>query len=465
MLAVGARLLICPVVDCERSFESIRLVLEHLRIAHSDSQKKGRLRCKVDNCGKPSSTYHAYRMHVLRCHNYCASSTHDLMDNDISDIPSPSRVASTENTADPSAASSFEHDFLCFALACRERYVLPISVFNDLLSRTLSLCQQYHRLCVNARHSNNSNIDMLWVKVQNEKRFECMLGALGLVSPVQICLSETDTYQYISVLETLKAYLSHGDVLQSVNKSLADVHGQNELRDFTDGSNFHTNEFFRGNSTLLRLHLFYDDLEICNPLGSARGTHKLMCVYFMLGNVESKYLSSLRNIHPIIIAKSSVAKSYGYRKVLEPLTRDIGYLETEGIYVTTPDQETLHFKGGIATISADNLGSHEIGGFRRCFSSGRICRFCMCDYSDLRLKTSECQFQMRSQEEHCKQVSAVMDDQNLVPVFGVHQDSPFPGLKSFSVIDSLPHDIMHDIMEGVIRTTLDVILEHLFKTY
>ena len=84
----------------------------------------------------------------------------------------------------------------------------------------------------------------------------------------------------------------------------------------------------------------------------------------MLGNVESKYLSSLRNIHPISIAKSSVAKSCGFRKVLEPLTREIGYLETEGVYVTTPDQETLHFNGGIATVSADDLGSHEIGRFR-----------------------------------------------------------------------------------------------------
>ena len=40
--------------------------------------------------------------------------------------------------------------------------------------------------------------------------------------------------------------------------------------------------------------------------------------------------------------------------------------------------------GDIATISADNLGSHQIGGFREVFNSDRICRNCMVLSSKLR---------------------------------------------------------------------------------
>ena len=56
------------------------------------------------------------------------------------------------------------------------------------------------------------------------------------------------------------------------------------LRDFCDGSLFKEQEFFRQYPTALQIFLYYDDLEICNPLGSNVKKHKL-------GHSEIMFLS------------------------------------------------------------------------------------------------------------------------------------------------------------------------------
>jgi len=69
-------------------------------------------------------------------------------------------------------------------------------------------------------------------------------------------------------------------------------------------------------------------------------------------------------------------QKYGLHSILQCLAEDIQMLEDKGIQVTV-DGNSEVFLGSFATLSADNLASHEIEGFRCCFSSGRICRFCM----------------------------------------------------------------------------------------
>ena len=64
------------------------------------------------------------------------------------------------------------------------------------------------------------------------------------------------------------------------------------------------------------MHLYIDDLELCNPLGGAKKKHCITAVYFQIGNIEQKHLSALRSIHVACIAKSLHVKKYGLDKVL-----------------------------------------------------------------------------------------------------------------------------------------------------
>lgn len=47
------------------------------------------------------------------------------------------------------------------------------------------------------------------------------------------------------------------------------------LQDYCDGSDFHSHQLFRTNHRALQINLFYDDAEVCNPLGSKAKVHKL----------------------------------------------------------------------------------------------------------------------------------------------------------------------------------------------
>jgi len=47
------------------------------------------------------------------------------------------------------------------------------------------------------------------------------------------------------------------------------------LRDFCDGSFVRQNKIFQAHKDALQLILYYDDIEVANPLGSKAGTHKL----------------------------------------------------------------------------------------------------------------------------------------------------------------------------------------------
>ena len=52
------------------------------------------------------------------------------------------------------------------------------------------------------------------------------------------------------------------------------------LCDYCDGRVFAGHTLFQAHSTALQICLYYDDLELCNPLGSKRSIHKIGIFYF-----------------------------------------------------------------------------------------------------------------------------------------------------------------------------------------
>lgn len=47
------------------------------------------------------------------------------------------------------------------------------------------------------------------------------------------------------------------------------------LGDYCDGSTFSNHPLFGTDPTALQIFLYYDDVEVCNPLGSRAKKHKL----------------------------------------------------------------------------------------------------------------------------------------------------------------------------------------------
>ena len=116
----------------------------------------------------------------------------------------------------------------------------------------------------------------------------------------------------------------------------------------------------------LQIILYYDELEICNPLGSRRKkaqtrytcyvmyvclrlvvyifvahifsfrstcnfahmTYALGAFYFLLGNLHPRLRSKISTSQLLLLAKSSMVAEFGIDHMLQPVVKDIQKLES-----------------------------------------------------------------------------------------------------------------------------------------
>ena len=60
------------------------------------------------------------------------------------------------------------------------------------------------------------------------------------------------------------------------------------LYDICDGSIFQNDNYFKDHPDALVIILYHDELEVCNPLGSKAGIHKVDMFYYTLAKFHSK---------------------------------------------------------------------------------------------------------------------------------------------------------------------------------
>lgn len=116
------------------------------------------------------------------------------------------------------------------------------------------------------------------------------------------------------------------------------------LRDYCDGKQFKDHPIFSSEPNALQIQLYYDDIDVCNPIGSKSVIHKLgmlnlphssvnfFCIiglfYYTLGNIDPMLRSKLRTIMLVAVVKTSSIEKYGIDVVLEPFVEDMKHLES-----------------------------------------------------------------------------------------------------------------------------------------
>ena len=152
---------------------------------------------------------------------------------------------------------------------------------------------------------------------------------------------------------------------------------ENIFGDYCDGKRCREHPLFSTDPVALQIILYYDELELCNPLGSRRKKHKIgnidshrcinviyLCIvyvlyyfsdtllsfyiifihalmhtyiyvlgafYFMLGNLSPRFRSKISNIQLLLLAKYSLVAEFGIDRLLQPIVEDIRKLESVNI--------------------------------------------------------------------------------------------------------------------------------------
>ncbi|KAA8580464.1 hypothetical protein FQN60_005999, partial [Etheostoma spectabile] len=203
------------------------------------------------------------------------------------------------------------------------------------------------------------------------------------------------------------------------------------------------------------------DFEICNPLGTSRKKHQICGVYWTLGNLPASFHSALSNIYLAALIRSEDVKCYGYDSVLKPLVDDLITLEQEGLFISKLGKSV---KGFVHCIVADNLGAHGIAGFVESFSGKYVCRFCTAENVDIQTKeVNSGVFCARSKDNHTSHLKAI-EENSLSSHFGVKKKCVLSeNLSYFSVTQSFPPDIAHDIFEGIVPVEIALCLKVLIS--
>ena len=270
----------------------------------------------------------------------------------------------------------------------------------------------------------------------------------------------TDVFHYIPIEETLKKLLKCPDIVYQIDN----FHGSTNdtLMDMCDGSIFKTHAIFKADKRTIQIIAYFDEVEVCNPLGSNAKKHKLGCIFFSIGNLHPKFRSKLKCIFVAAVARSVVIKKHGMNLFLKPFVDSIRSLSTNGLSVCTVNG-SRQFKFSTLACLADTLGAHALGGFKESMSfARRICRSCMATTEQIQSDFHESHFELRNAEEHKRQLSAL--DSSTSVEYGINRSSVLDEIPYFSVAENLPHDVMHDLFEGVLPYEIKLLLAHLVHT-
>ncbi|CAF3885805.1 unnamed protein product [Rotaria sp. Silwood1] len=159
-----------------------------------------------------------------------------------------------------------------------------------------------------------------------------------------------------------------------------------------------------------------DDVGVVNPLMGKNATHKLTTFYFSIDDSPARHNSSGNTVYLLLLYYRKDFEDENNRQLIfRQLKQDLKSLGNDGL-VLPDDMIPTYFT--ISTLCADNLAE-----------------------SQTLISTAA------SHDLQVKQIQNVPDDKS---IYGINEEFLLSNLSSFHPITSLPADIMHDILEGII---------------
>ena len=103
-------------------------------------------------------------------------------------------------------------------------------------------------------------------------------------------VEKRDSFQYVPLLQTLEKLLEDRTIIEYIDNPHQRL--DDKLEDFCDGELFNNHPLFSTDPYALQIIAYFDELEVCNPLGTHTKIHKLGIILFTLGNIPPIHLKS-----------------------------------------------------------------------------------------------------------------------------------------------------------------------------
>ena len=242
------------------------------------------------------------------------------------------------------------------------------------------------------------------------------------------------SFEYISIIDTLKTILSNEEIKKA-----------NEEFELEQDSSYFANHPIFKHKKNLRIILYFDELELMNPIGDVATIYEAGMFYFTLGNLTQRHNSALNNIYLTAIALMDDLKTYGSETLMRKIINEIKILESEGFAI-----DNKHYLGTIAQHCGDNKGLHMIFGLKMGFRGDNICHICNASSKEFSKCGSESSFLKITKEMYAENISK-----------GVYSACLLNESEFYHTTENYAFDITHDLWEGVVPLELKLIINGL----
>lgn len=475
--------------ECKATFSYYKILIGHLK---SHLKSGVRITCPHKSCSRIFSKITSFTSHLSRYHtltkikNKVGEIVPIDSDNTNKDIAHEIRLTELPESVmyQPENFESFVRDTSLFFMRLQAQHNISSNVvqiifdeLNKFCFRTLDSSLSYlsQKLITNLglppetikrflldTYQQNELIKVQEVLKSDYLRKVYFKKEFNFIKPVCVRLGYNKFnmqtfFHYVPILKSLTTFLGNESVLSQLMHPIGTTEGH--ISDYKDGFYFKEHQFWNSEKLALEILLYQDSFEVVNPLGSARNKHKILALYFALGNLHFYNRSKINAMQLVLLCKEKDFKYFGQKLVFQPLIDDLKILETSGIYVPIIG----HIKGSIIFIIGDNLGSHTVGGYSENFSSGSICRFCNITVEEFREKPYSLSAPERTAASYNDAVQLV-ESGECTEVNGVKFNSIFNSLSYFHVcFPGMPPCIGHDVFEGIVPYDLALIFKHFIK--
>lgn len=471
--------------------DATRALAGHLRASHTAAGLVENLVCGQHGCKKTFTVMNSFLRHIRRKHlnenlHVPVVNQHppdEPMHNDAGNASEDDQDEEEENYAETFSIDNLKQLALSMIMKLKSTAAVSYTAIEHVMCGTKVMFQdtlaalKHNMLHVMQMHEvdiTSDDVQDLCTKFSSfenpylgietpKQQVNYMIDNLMLVPPVEIALGTridqavdrttgeyvpkvvTETFQYIPVINVLKLVLKPG-VQDLIDREKTLPPGY--LRGYRDGHQYQQHGIFKTHPNALRLQLFYDDVEVANPIGSKTGIHKLGLFYYSIQNLPFNLNSSMNSIFVLAVCYTSDIKKYGFQPILDPFIKEMEQLESDSGVELDLDGRACKVHGTLVSYSADTLAAHELLGFLSP-SANLLCRLCKATREGIQIHFEEDDFEQREIDDHDDSVEAVALRRNGDPETGVRTFCPLNSLQNFHCVTNYNFDVMHDMLEGV----------------
>ena len=468
----------CPLVHNAKNKAMIHALKVH------KNEKRFLVKCLFDSCTYTTDSWPNFRKHCNRNHMSKTANLHLLSDNDVEEHDNL-RVEEVVDidvpSVDPdSVSSSFNLSLAKFVLSLETQHHVTRRGLADITGAIEDLTEQLSlkvQSDVQTALELDQNADVCGVIAES-----CRVQTTDLSHdygrhkiykekfhyleplPVRVGGNERCIAHYVPLADLLQLLCSQEQIWKCIKRQTPTNDGANLMRDFEDATFLQNHPLTISGDLFLQLVLYYDDIEMQNPLRSNK-RHKLAMFYVSILNIPPLYRSQLQNIFSIAIAPVHLLKKYGFVTVLEDFLHTVRRLSREGIAISRGNQK-FNLRGDLIAALGDNPAAAALGGFKESTSASRMCRTCMATKETFKGKHYVNDFVQRnvaSYNDQCK----LLEDPALhnrkafwSKAYGINERSCLCAIPDFDVTKRLLQDPMHVILEGTLPYVLALFLQH-----